>query len=291
MPKRKKSKSNIYHVVARGTGKQIIFEDENDKHFLHALLNKHLHMYSVVIYAWCFMDNHIHILLRGEIESVSKSLKLAFELYAMTFNKKYKRSGHLFQEAFKSEPIDNDSHFLSALRYIHQNPIKANLSRTCCFSWSSFNEYCGSGKLPSLCDKHFAIELFGGLEEFLRFHKTVSPNGVCIDIQEPYERNKTRGMRDEEALSLAKSIIGASGIETIKSWPRAERNAGIVSLCNAGLTYRQLERLTGISRGIIYRTIERESLLAESVTKGGVICQQEKERSRVGASLYSSSKR
>lgn len=258
MPKREKSESNIYHVFARGTGKQIIFEDEDDRHLLHALLNKNFHLNSIDVHAWCFMDNHIHLLLRGEIESISKSLKSVLESYAMSFNKKYGRSGHLFQEAFKSEPINNDSHYLATLRYIHQNPLKAGFSRTCSFSWSSFNEYCECNTLPSLCDKRFAIELFGDLEQFLHFHETISPNDVCIDVPKPYERNKTRGMRDEEALSLARSIIGTQGVEVIKSWPREKRNAGIVSLCDAGLTYRQVERLTGITRGIIYRTIERE---------------------------------
>ena len=258
MPKREKSESNIYHVFARGPGKQIIFEDEDDRHLLHALLNKNFRLNSIDVHAWCFMDNHIHLLLRGEIESISKSLKSVLESYAMSFNKKYGRSGHLFQEAFKSEPINNDSHYLATLRYIHQNPLKAGLSRTCSFPWSSFDEYLGSSTLPSLCDKRFVIELFGDLEQFLRFHVTLSSNGVCIDVPEPYERNKTRGMRDEEALGLAQSIIGIQGIEAIKSWPRKKRNAGIVSLCDAGLTYRQIERLTGITRGIIYRTIERE---------------------------------
>ncbi len=258
MPKREKSESNIYHVFARGTGKQIIFEDEDDRHLLHALLNKNFRLNSIDVHAWCFMDNHIHLLLRGEIESISKSLKSVLESYAMSFNKKYGRSGHLFQEAFKSEPINNDSHYLATLRYIHQNPLKAGFSRTCSFSWSSFNEYCECNTLPSLCDKHFAIELFGDLEQFLHFHEAISLNDICIDVPKPYERNKTRGMRDEEALSLARSIIGTRGVEVIKSWPREKRNAGIVSLCDAGLTYRQVERLTGITRGIIYRTIERE---------------------------------
>ena len=259
MPKREQSESNIYHVFAHGTGKQIIFEDEDDRHLLHALLNKNFRLNSIDVHAWCFMDNHIHLLLRGEIESVSKSLKSVLESYAMSFNKKYGRSGHLFQEAFKSEPINNDSHYLATLRYIHQNPLKAGFSRTCSFSWSSFNEYCECNTLPSLCDKHFAIELFGDLEQFLHFHEAISLNDICIDVPKPYERNKTRGMRDEEALSLARSIIGTRGVEVIKSWPREKRNAGIVSLCDAGLTYRQIERLTGITRGIIYRTIERES--------------------------------
>lgn len=255
MPKRKQSEWDFYHVVARGTGKQIIFEDDSDKHLLHALLHKLLHENHVEVYAWCFMENHIHLLLRAPLEHISAALKCTLQTYAIAFNRKYQRQGHLFQEAFRSEPIEDESHLLSAIRYIHQNPLKAGLTNSCHWPWSSFDEYYGTSTLPSICAKRSVLELFGGLEWFLSFHE-IDCTESCLDVTSNFQRSKTRAMPDAEALVVAERAIGAGSIEVIKAWPRDKRNAGIVSLHDAGLTIRQIERLTGISRGAINHTLK-----------------------------------
>jgi len=97
------------------------------------------------IYGYCFIGNHIHLILKIEKEDLGKIFKRIGARYVYYYNWKYKRSGHLFQGRFKSEPIDDDSYLLTVLRYIHNNPVKAGLSKSAeKYRWSSYNEYSRS---------------------------------------------------------------------------------------------------------------------------------------------------
>lgn len=249
--KRAESVINLYHIVTRGTGYQLIFEDDDDRHLLHALLHKAFVEYGVILFAWCFMGNHIHLLVQGNLESLSAALKQTLGTYAMAFNRKHDRCGHLFQERFKSEPINDEAHLLTAVRYIHQNPMKAGLTDTCQWPWSSFGEYTGASSLPPLCSRRFILDLFGGLNWFLSFHEVSDSNDTHIDAIGRNQRSKTRAMTDSEALRIAERLLGETAVEQMKSWPRDRRNNGILELKGAGLTNSQITRLTGISRGAI----------------------------------------
>jgi len=126
---RRKSESGIYHIMLRGINQQQIFEDEEDSlRFLETLL-KYKEQCGYEIYAYCLMGNHIHILLKEGKENLTLVLKRIAGSYVYWYNWKYRRSGHLFQDRFKSEPVEDDEYFLTVIRYIHQNPIKAGIRR------------------------------------------------------------------------------------------------------------------------------------------------------------------
>lgn len=76
------------------------------------------------------MSNHIHMLVREIEESISNTIKRVSSSYVFWYNKKYERCGHLFQERFKSEAVESDEYFLTVLRYIHQNPVKAGMTKS-----------------------------------------------------------------------------------------------------------------------------------------------------------------
>ena len=105
---RRKSESGIYHVMLRGINKQVIFEDEEDSlKFLETLKNyKAISGYK--IFAYCLMSNHIHLLLKVEKENLDLIIKRIASSYVYWYNWKYHRSGHLFQDRFKSEPVEDD---------------------------------------------------------------------------------------------------------------------------------------------------------------------------------------
>lgn len=125
----------IYHVMMRGVNHQIIFEHPKDYTRFQDLLNQMAHPRdelnqplppSSTIYAYCLMPNHVHI----------------SAAYALFYNKKYERVGHLFQDRFKSEPVNDESYFFTLIRYIHQNPVAAGLSAdVASYPWSSWKEY------------------------------------------------------------------------------------------------------------------------------------------------------
>ena len=136
---RRRSESGVYHVMSRGAGKQVIFEDDADRQRYMLLLFRVFPVENdVELLAWCLMDNHVHLLLLGDLGQVAERMRLVSSMYATYFNRRYERSGHLFQGRFKSEPVDGDAHFMTVVRYIHQNPLKAGVTADCRYAWSSY---------------------------------------------------------------------------------------------------------------------------------------------------------
>lgn len=99
------------------------------------------------IYAYCLMDNHIHLLIKEGEDTIQRSVKRIGVSYAYYFNKKYARIGHVFQDRFRSETIEDDKYLMSVVRYIHNNPVKAGIvEKALDYPWSSYHEYLKSGK-------------------------------------------------------------------------------------------------------------------------------------------------
>ena len=124
---REKSRSGIYHVMLRGINKQNIFEEAEDYKKMMDLLRQRKEAGGITLYGYCLMSNHIHLLLREEKEPLNIEMKRIGSKYAIWFNTKYQRIGHLFQDRFKSEAVEDEPYFLTVLRYIHYNPVKAGL--------------------------------------------------------------------------------------------------------------------------------------------------------------------
>ena len=138
MPRRNREHSGtgIYHVMLRGINRQDIFESSDDYamflSILHHLVDRQtddgesLPPYCT-IYCYCLMNNHVHLLIREREESISDVVKRIGVSYVRYYNDKYERNGPLFQDRFRSEPVNTIEYFMTLLRYIHQNPVKSGL--------------------------------------------------------------------------------------------------------------------------------------------------------------------
>jgi REP element-mobilizing transposase RayT len=136
---REKSKRGIYHVMLRGINRQDIFGDDEDRiKFVETMADcKVISGYK--LYGYCLMSNHVHILIKIEKEPIEQVFKRIGARYVHWYNWKYERCGHLFQDRFKSEVVENDSYFLVVLRYILQNLVKAGLTASIGeYRWSSY---------------------------------------------------------------------------------------------------------------------------------------------------------
>jgi len=122
---RKKSDIGIFHIMLRGINKQTIFEDDEDRRRFMETIERFKAVSKYEIYGYCLMSNHVHLLLKETEEAISTAIKRICSSYVYWYNWKYERCGHLFQERYKSEIVENDAHVLTVLRYIHQNPVKA----------------------------------------------------------------------------------------------------------------------------------------------------------------------
>jgi REP element-mobilizing transposase RayT len=237
---RKKSESGIYHIMLRGINRQAVFLDEEDsRHFLDVLqLCKGISEYRV--YAYCLMGNHVHLLLQTGKEPLELAMKRICTRFVVWYNAKYDRIGHLFQDRYKSEPVDDDTYFITVLRYILRNPVKAGICENPeAYELSSAKDYYDGG---GMTDTAFAEEIIGQ-DELLRFLS--EPNeDVCMDDEPSRLTDKTAGKQLCE-------LVGASELKAAAAIVSASPGKYIPELKHTGLSIRQICRLTGIPFGIV----------------------------------------
>jgi hypothetical protein len=108
------------------------------------------------------MSNHFHILMETLHPNLSKSVQWINVSYAVYFNRKYKRNGHLFQGRFKSVLVDADSYLKQLSRYIHLNPVRARIvDRPTDYDWSSYTAFIGKRIAPEWLETHWLLSQFG----------------------------------------------------------------------------------------------------------------------------------
>lgn len=236
--------------MIRGINRQTIFEDEEDKRRFLDTLRKYRENNHFELYGYCLMDNHVHLLLKEKEDSLSMLMKRISSSYVYWYNRKYRRCGHLFQERFNSENVDNDSYFRTVLRYIHQNPLKAGLITNIFESkWSSIHEYVHGKKIV---DTDFPLRLFSirpdkALRLFIEYMQQ-SNEDECLDVSINVR------LRDDEVRVYLKEwgISHSSQLQNMEKESRDEVLARLKAL--DGVSLRQISRITGISKSVIQRT-------------------------------------
>ncbi|ADZ85511.1 transposase [Cellulosilyticum lentocellum] len=144
---REKAECSIYHISVRGNNKQSIFVDDDDRIEYLARLRRYKESYKVCIYAYCLMTNHVHLLIFDNGQDISRFMQGLNLSYAIYFNKKYKCSGHLFQDRYTSSIVKNEAYFVNVSKYIHLNPVKAQLvQKPEEYEWSSYSVYIADKK-------------------------------------------------------------------------------------------------------------------------------------------------
>lgn len=245
---RQKSESGIYHVMMRGVNKQIIFNDEEDKHRFLLILKQYKELNKYIVYSYCLMDNHIHILMKEAEDNISNSIQRISSSYVWWYNNKYERTGHLFQSRFKSEVVNTDGYLLTVMRYIHNNPIKAGIiSNLKQYQWSSYNEYIST---ENIIDKEFVLSLFSDNQKtsiglFKDFH-CENDKDICLDI------SKNKFLSDNELIEIINKLN--LNIEGIKDLNKLNRDNLLKEIKNIdGTSIRQISRITGIPKSVIGR--------------------------------------
>lgn len=244
---RQKSESGIYHIIMRGINRQIIFHEDDDYHKFLQALKHYKEISDYQIYAYCLMNNHIHLLIKVESEPLAQIMRRICGKFVYWYNKKYDRAGYLFQDRFKSEPVEDDSYLLTVIRYIHQNPLKAGfVEKTEQYPWSSYHAYL---RRDRFIDQDFVLNIFDknrekALRAFVDFNNQETDQ-ECLDIEQAEQR-----MTDQEALKMIKRICKVTRPDEIQYFDKKGRDDCLRELKREGLSVRQLERLTGINRGV-----------------------------------------
>jgi len=165
----------LQHVMARGIEGREIFQDDKDRESFLDRLAAILGETHTQCYAWSLIPNHFHLLLRTGPTPLSKVMRRLMTGYAVTFNRRHKRSGHLFQNRYKSIVCEEDPYLLELIRYIHLNPLRASLVKDLKeldkYPWTGHSTILGRRK-NSLIPEAFTGKSFSAARRiaFSQFH-------------------------------------------------------------------------------------------------------------------------
>lgn len=242
---RQRSKTGIYHVMVRGIDKRNIFLAPEDYEKFLDSINKAKEKSEFTLLAYCLMTNHVHLLIKEGNEEIGDSIRRINVSYAQYHNRKHGRTGHLFQNRFQSEVVNDDNYLMVVVRYIHKNPIKAGIvANMLDYKWSSFKNYIAEEE-ESIIDKDICMGCFSNRNNFINFHNQDNDD-KCLD----YTVNKI--YTDEQLRKVIEEIIEIKKLPMMKIDIRDKFIRRIKE--DTGASIRQLERVLGIGRNIIQKS-------------------------------------
>lgn len=244
---REKSPTGLYHVMLKGAGNQVIFEDSEDRYQFIFRLQRFKKELQIDVYVYCLMENHVHLLINDQNDKLSLFMQKVQLSYCYYFNHKYDREGSLFYGRFQSEVIKDDEYLLTAFRYILKNPEKAGIEKCSSYKWSSYSDYFSNKKTLKITDTDRFEKMLQSKKNFNRLLANSSFEHECLEIG----YRKRFCLKDENAIEFIHNNLKISSCTLIKSFSQNKRNEIICELKNKGVSIRQIERLTGIGRGII----------------------------------------
>ncbi|MBP1927276.1 REP element-mobilizing transposase RayT [Sedimentibacter acidaminivorans] len=261
---RRESPSGYYHVMVRGNNRETIFSKRFEKQYFIELLSLKQDEGRISIVAYCIMDNHAHLLIHSDLVEMSEIIKWINVKYALRYNFIHDRIGHVFQGRYKSEIISTDSYLLQAIKYIHNNPVKAGIvSEPLNYPWSSYKSYLENSEemLLNLDEKQIVLDMFSGsLNDFNKFHlsheKIVEEDYEFIDIKQDIDL-----YREERAQIIIENYCLQQGITDAKEFYNkrdAYEKMIIELLKSTKLSHRKISELMNTTRGTIHSIAKKQ---------------------------------
>ena len=264
----------LHHIMVRGINRSAIFRDNQDRARFLERLGETVSAAQGSIYAWVLMKNHVHILFKSGGEGVSAVMRRLLTWYAQYFNRRHKRSGHLFENRYKSILCEEETYLLALVRYIHLNPIRARILKSVeeldRYRWSGHRAIIGKATCPWM-DIDTVLMRYGGRREnairaYRRFveegmaegRNPVLVGGGLIRSQGGWSEVvalRRRG-QDEES---DERILGSGDFVHRVLQEAEERHLRQIKLCRAG---------SSISH-IIQEECERRGVSSEELQRGG----------------------
>ncbi len=247
---RKISCSNIYHAMLRGINRQVICEEDADRRVFMMALKECKDVSGFKLHAFCLMPNHVHLLIEPAGEPLELIFKRLGVKYVGWFNRKYDRAGHLFQDRFRSENVEDNLYFMTVLRYILQNPMKAGMeSQPGSYPWSSYLAY--KKGIGSITDTQYAIDLFGSQEALIDYVLLGNEDTVMDEDQFDWR------MKIEKAKEIMEQVSGCATVSDFQRLDRQIQKEYAVKIYLAGISAYQIAKMTGMSKSTVERTVKK----------------------------------
>ena len=222
------------HIILRGINRENLFYDAEDYERFSSTVSRYQKQYAFEIAASCWMCNHVHLLMHAEDGKHAQIIKRIAVSYATYYNRKYDRVGHVFQDRFRSEPVNDEGYLLTVARYIYLNPQRAGI--------------CNAAEYP-----YTTIQIDGILSGYFDTWEQLSSFLNTENDDRCMEYDTKSGYSDAEALELLASVNGNRNPQSVQELDKKDRDKMLQELKTSGLTVRQISRLTGVNRNIVQR--------------------------------------
>ena len=210
------SNSKVYHIILKGIDDQDIFYDDRDREFFLKQISITKTEFNYMLYSYCLMSNHVHMVIRCQDIFLSKSIQSLLIRYVYYFNKKYKRKGPLVQDRFKSKQVESLQYLIDVCRYVHRNPENAGIELTQNYKWSSYKEYIGRKRLV---DKEVLLHYYN--DDVNKFVEDTIKIVNEKNIEDYMEYEIIGKLNDDQ---LAEAIVSRLEIEDVSYIPAFFKN-------------------------------------------------------------------
>ena len=272
MPRRARTKSHefIYHIMCRSISEFNLFRDDDDKNYYLDILKKYCGKFHCTVFAYCLMDSHLHIQLDPQGFDLSRFMHSVNLSYAVYYNLKYKRHGHVFQGRFESKVISSDRYNLAVNAYIHNNPkdVEGYRGREFSYPFSSMGIYLGIRKdYRGLVDTGFILGLFNAPDKetaikryagFVEEQKEAATEGgierclarFAVNEYRSERRIILRDIKPEKVIELVAKTLGVPLKECIliksrRAFEGFRTYTAFILRTLSGLSYREICSLMG----------------------------------------------
>ncbi len=242
-----------YHIINRGVEQRVIFKEKEDYNFFIEQLSILSKNFNITIHNYCLMNNHYHLLIETRDENLSKFMRQVNGVYAIYFNKKYKRSGHLWQGRFKSWYVTDEAYLYTLILYIEQNPLKAKIVKDIAdYPYSSYHYFLEDNMPTFLKDSWIATNYKDDKDAIKAFLNSI------VDTSQLQELKTASSLVDAPNIDTKlkeKDLIKMfDGIGDIK-----ERNMQILKAIEKGYSQHGIAKVLGISQPAVHGVLKRSS--------------------------------
>lgn len=210
----------VYHVILRGNHREPLFGADKDRAYLNALVDDVVVRFSLRVFAYCWMTNHLHLAVQVGDTPLEKPMQRLAMRYARHIHRDAGQAGHLFERRYRAILVDVDSYLLALVRYIHLNPVVAGMvAEPMAYRWSSHRDYLGRPTVPWV-NAAFVLEMFGPAVDiarvrYARFMRSYRDEDLALF--ETHESRDTREMEPEvPARRLEPTVPGPAERETLE---------------------------------------------------------------------------
>ncbi len=255
MPRRPRIEiAGYYHIINRGVEQRVIFKEAEDYEYFEELMCFYAKSFGITLHNYCLMSNHYHLLIEIVQANLSKFMRQLNMNYAIYFNKKYKRTGHLWQGRFKSWYVTDEAYLYTLMCYIEQNPLKANMVKDIKeYLYSSYHYFLNYKEIPECLQQSWIVEHYKddkeAIEAFL-----ANP----VDIAQLQELKKASSLVEAPNVDSKPNVEDL--IEIFKNIKEIKtRNETILKVYIEGYSQHMIARVLGLAQSTVNGIVKRMS--------------------------------